>query len=302
MHTGIIQEQLRDVLAGNKPHSPADTRQNLPWVSESERVAYSLFAALLGALHAVRSALPQDIQGSLTSWTRDIDVGKIPSSLLDRYELPARPTAAGSGFELYVFRARRPSLPDLAITMQKNTDDTSLTVEGIRGGHTLHAQLLGEFVPWEVVQSRDVGGGKERLIRVAEYVNILRDITVGQTGKHLDALKDSLLRSPHETRENFRRFVHELDGLEKRGIYLDIGGKNNIVICTTRRDEIPVVRLIDTGLIGVSDAASLEDRTLVQESGIKIARVTEQGGDGAWSAVKYRAYVARLQNIVRTLT
>jgi hypothetical protein len=264
-------------------------------------VRHTRFSRLLGALHAARSALPQDIQGKLTAWIRDIDVGKIPSSLLDRYELPPGPTTAGSGFELYVFRAKRALLPDLAITVQKNINNTLDTLESIRGGHALHTELLPGFVPWQVVQMRDIGGGKERLIRASEHVNIMRDITVGQTEKDIGAMRDSLLESPQETRESFRRFVHELDGLEKRGIYLDIGGKNNVVICTTKNDDVPAIRLVDTGLIGHSDAASEADVRLLKESGIKIARVTERGSDGSWSAEKYRAYVARLKEIVRIL-
>ncbi len=300
MHFDIVKGKVKDVLAGNKPHSFTEAKENLPWVGGSERVAYSLLAIGLGTLHSVQSGLPAPVKRMLFSKVRDIDPASIPPELLTRYE-PSGPVRSGSDFELYVFRAKRSALPHLAIAVQKDLSNTSLTVESVQHGHNLHKELLPEFVSWQSVQERDLGGERKHLVRVAEYVTILSDITVRQTKKAVIALKELLSQSPAGTQERFIKFVYELVELERRGIYLDIGGKNNVVVCKINGDGPPVVRVLDTGMIGISDATSSQDTELIQQSGIKVARVTEDGAEGSWSAKKYRAYVAQLQEIAGNL-
>lgn len=300
MHAGIARQKIKDVLAGNKPLAPSDAYKALPWVSETQRFSYALFTAALYPLYIARQALPAPLRRKLLFFVRGIDATKSLSAFRSAYIAPESPTATGSSYELYVCPARREGYPDLAVRVHKNVKESDMQHAYAQATHSWYERTLPEFTSWQGSGVVSLGSKQKHHITVSEYVRIHADLCAGHSKSALIQLRKVLNDCGKETQQQFALIIERMRSLAQQGIYLDIGGMNNLVICTPGTSKQPCIRMVDTGLIGVSSAIDTEMLNSLHKSGVCTCTVTAEGGNRSWSAQKYNEYISKLEDISRT--
>ncbi len=299
MHLGIAHNKLKDVLAGNKPPSAAHVREALPWVSETERKAYMLLNAVLYPISVCRDALPAALKRKLLLYVRSIDTARVSHAFQSVYTLPHAPAATGSGYELYVCMPRSEKYPPLAVRIHKSTRNTESRDTQAQFYHQWHKTMFPSLTSWQASTVRSLGGNEYHHILVSEYVHIYADICAGHSSEGIRKLQELLREGGVELRRECRILIQKMRELAAQGIYLDIGGKNNIVIYSKSSDAAKHIRIVDTGLVGFDAHVATETRELFAKNRAYVATVTPHGGDGVWSSDKYLAYLTQVENALR---
>lgn len=298
MHLGIAHNKLKDVLAGNKPPSAGHVREALPWVTETERKAYMLLNAALYPISVCRDALPASLKRKLLLYVRSIDASRVSHAFQSAYILPTEPSATGSGYELYVCRPRTAKYPPLAIRIHKSTRDAEARAEHAQFYHQWHRDMFPDHTSWQASTVRSLGGERRHQIIVSEYVHIHADICAGHSAAGVRKLELLFTEGGEVLRNECRALIRKMRELATQGIYLDIGGKNNIVIYSETPDSEKHVRIVDTGLVGFDAHVSAETREFFTRNKAYVGTATTNGGNGTWSTKKYMAYLAEVEKAI----
>lgn len=299
-HARIGIQKAKDVLAGNRPQSPHEVYKALPWVSTGERFSYALFSLTLYPLYVCRNALPPPLRRMLLLYTRDLDPGQVKSAFKKAYTVPDAPQATGSSYELYVCRSKKDTYPDLAVRIHKNIEDAEELNSVAQAAHQWHQEQLGELVSWQAHALRSLGGKKKHHITVSEYSEIVGDICAGHSKSALRHIELLLATGGVRVQKQFVNLVEKMRSLMEQGVFLDIGGSNNIVFCKKGNDPKLFLRVVDTGLIGLHVDAPASIRDDLSRRGIYSSEVSDEGGEGTWSKDKYVGYLAMLERIADT--
>ena len=298
MHIGIAHNKLKDVLAGNKPPSARHVREALPWVSEAERKAYMLLNATLYPISLCRDALPASLKRKLLLYVRSIDASRVSSAFRSTYLLPTEPSATGSGYELYVCMPRIAKYPPLAVRIHKSTRHSEARSAHAQFYHEWHQSMFPDYTSWQASTVRSLGKEQQHHIIVSEYVHIHADICAGHSPKGVRKLESLFIEEGETLRKECRALIQKMRELASQGIYLDIGGKNNIVIFSKKPDTEKHVRIVDTGLVGFDTHVSAETRELFSRNKAYVSTVTPDGGHGTWSSRKYIAYLNEVEEAI----
>jgi hypothetical protein len=158
--------------------------------------------------------------------------------------------------------------------------------------------MFPNYTSWQASTVRSLGKEQQHHIIVSEYVHIYGDICAGHSQKGVRALESLFLEGGEPLRKECRALIQKMRELATRGIYLDIGGKNNIVICSKEPDAEKHVQIVDTGLVGFDAHVSTETRELFSRNKAYVGIVTPDGGHGTWSSKKYIAYLSEVEEAI----